>query len=326
MKRPSTGGVLRGLVAVLLTGYIVWRSGPVAILRAAAGVDALPILGAVVLVLADRTLMALRWIVLLRPLSPALRPPLRVLLRIFFLSTFVGTFLPASVGGDAVRAYALTREQVPGAPALASVLMDRVLGVLSLLLVALVGLCLARDLLADVLVLGALALTAAVCLVSALLVFSQAAGEFGRRLFERLPWAAVRRVGQRLLSAVRQYAAHRRDLAIVLAGSIGVQLLRIVQAYLLGRGLRIDAGLEVYVAFIPVILLVMLLPVTINGLGTSQAAFVWLFGRTGVPTSLAVALSILFVALGVVGNLPGGILYATGGAQRDSSSALSRKL
>ncbi len=66
----------------------------------------------------------------------------------------------------------------------------------------------------------------------------------------------------------------------------------------------------VYLAFIPLILLVMLLPVTINGLGTSQVAFVWFFGRVGVPQAEAFALSVLFVALGIVGNLPGGLLYA----------------
>jgi hypothetical protein len=31
-----------------------------------------------------------------------------------------------------------------------------------------------------------------------------------------------------------------------------------------------------------------------------------------VPSAHAVALSVLFVALGVVGNLPGGLLYASG--------------
>ena len=39
-------------------------------------------------------------------------------------------------------------------------------------------------------------------------------------------------------------------------------------------------------------------------------AFVWFFGRIGVPQAEAFALSVLFVALGVVGNLPGGLLYA----------------
>ena len=39
----------------------------------------------------------------------------------------------------------------------------------------------------------------------------------------------------------------------------------------------------------------MLLPVTVNGLGTSQWAFVWLFARVGVSAADAFALSILFV-------------------------------
>jgi hypothetical protein len=76
----------------------------------------------------------------------------------------------------------------------------------------------------------------------------------------------------------------------------------------------------VYIALIPVILLVMLVPVTINGIGTSQLAFVWLFGRVGVPSPQAFALSVIAVSLGIVGNLPGGIIYALGGASGDPAS------
>ena len=65
--------------------------------------------------------------------------------------------------------------------------------------------------------------------------------------------------------------------------------------------------------FVPLILLVMLVPVTINGIGTCQAAFIWSFATVGVGAADAFALSVLFLALGVVGNLPGGVLYATGG-------------
>jgi hypothetical protein len=57
---------------------------------------------------------------------------------------------------------------------------------------------------------------------------------------------------------------------------------------------------------------VMLLPVSINGIGPSQIAFVWFFGRAGVDDAQSFALSILFVALGIIGNLPGGLLYAFG--------------
>ena len=57
----------------------------------------------------------------------------------------------------------------------------------------------------------------------------------------------------------------------------------------------------------------MLLPVTVNGLGTSQVAFVLFFEIAGVPKPAAFALSVLFVALGVVGNLPGGVLWTRSG-------------
>jgi len=65
------------------------------------------------------------------------------------------------------------------------------------------------------------------------------------------------------------------------------------------------------------------LPVTFNGIGTSQAAFVWFFARAGVDAAPAFALSVLFVALGIVGNLPGGILYAFGHSRPDDDRVRS---
>jgi hypothetical protein len=63
-----------------------------------------------------------------------------------------------------------------------------------------------------------------------------------------------------------------------------------------------------------VITLVMQLPITVAGLGTTQYAFEWMFSRAGVPSPVTFALSILFLALGTLGNLPGGVLYAFGAA------------
>ena len=76
-----------------------------------------------------------------------------------------------------------------------------------------------------------------------------------------------------------------------------------------------------YFVSIPVILLIMLLPITINGLGTGQAAFLWTFGAAGVSRPEAFALSVLFIALGIVGNLPGALLYLSGGDAPASSAA-----
>jgi glycosyltransferase 2 family protein len=326
-RLPSAASV-RLAVALGLTAYILWKIDPALVWQHTAGARPGPLVAAVLLVVVDRTLMAWRWLWLLAPFTPrALGPACRdgrrprigvgAILHVFFVSTFVGTFLPASVGGDAVRATALGRLGVPMADAVASVFMDRVLGVLGVLAMAVAGLWLARDLPArpEVLaaVLAALAVTAAGCAAVAAAVFSTRAAALLIALVQRLPWARVRAAGSAVVGAVQRYAAHHRLLGAVTLASIGVQVLRVLQAWCLGLGLGIDAPPSVYFAFIPVILLVMLLPITVNGLGTSQVAFVLFFGTAGVPRPAAFALSILFVALGVVGNLPGGLLWTRSG-------------
>ena len=305
----------RAAVAAGLTAFILWKSHPREVLAALADADWRLIAAAVLLVIVDRALMAYRWVVLLCIIDPAERPRMREVMRIFFVSTFVGTFLPASVGGDAVRAFSMTQLNVRGRDAIASVFLDRMLGVASVLLMAALGLVLAQDLAANRTIVAALVLASAVCAATLLLIFSPRAAAAASRLLALLP-QALRQTGEGILDSVRRYATYRSQLVNVLAGSLAVQVLRIVQAYFLGAGLGIALPLAMYFAFVPLILLVMLLPVTFNGIGTSQAAFVWFFGRAGVAAPVAFALSVLFVALGVVGNLPGGFLYASGRQRR----------
>jgi uncharacterized protein (TIRG00374 family) len=308
--RPWLSRAGRIVVAVGLTGYILWRSHPRAVLAALAGTDWRLIAVAVLLVFVDRALNAYRWIVLLCIVDPARRPPLAAVLKVFFISTFVGTFLP-SVGGDAVRAYSTARLDVRGGDAVASVFMDRMLGVASILIMALIGLLFARDLARNSWVIVSLAASAGVCLFTLLLVFSRHTIRAESAILSRMP-AAVQHAGDRMLESIRRYKAYPGHLANALVCSIAVQVIRILQAYYIGRGLGIEAGLATYFGSIPLILLIVLLPVSVNGIGTSQAAFWWFFGRAGVAPAAAFTLSVLFVALGIVGNLPGGLLYAWG--------------
>lgn len=315
MTRSLAGRLLRALVTILLTGFVLWHADPTAVLQAAAPADLRWTGFAILLVAADRSLMAWRWIRLLCPIPAEARPSLWSLLHVFFVSTFAGTFLPTSVGGDLVRAYGLVRLNVPRATALASVLMDRLLGVVAIVLVGLAGLAGVaaagtRDLISDVNILVSLAVAAAAALAGAAVVFSGRVAAWVRRTGERLPSTRVRTLVSEVTVATRAYDRFHAQLLQVLVGSIAVQAIRIVQAYCLGRALGLGTPLVVYAAFVPTILLIMLLPISINGIGPSQAGFVWLFGLAGMSAAEAFALSVLFVALGVVGNLPGGLLYA----------------
>jgi glycosyltransferase 2 family protein len=277
----------------------------------------IPLAIAISLTLFDRSLMAVRWLLLLRPVPPLMRPLLRRVMRIFFISTFVGTFLPG-VGGELLRAYSLSQERVPMALSVASVAMDRALGVMSVLLLGVMAVWVAPER-APAGVVPFLWVGTVVCGVLGVVIFSEVAARPFVEIASRLPWSGPRRLAGRLLDAVREYRHHHGALTAALAASVGVQVLRVIQAYFLGLSLGIGLALPVYFVAIPLILLIVLLPVSVNGIGTSQAAFVWCFGAMGVGRPEAFALSVLFVALGIVGNLPGGLLYATGGVARQTA-------
>ena len=309
------GKTVRLAIALILTGVVLYLSRPSEILAATASADLRWLAAALGLVLVDRTLMAMRWIDLLVALAPGSRPPLGAVLRVFFVSSFVSNFVP-SVASDMYRAYALSKYDVHLAESTASVLMDRALGVLSVVLVGGVSLLFARNVSVPRELLLSLGLMFAVCAVAAAVVFSETAAGWVRACAALMPIALLRRVAETLTDAVRRYADHHREMVRVLAFSIVVQIIRVLQAWCLGVGLGLSLPASAYFAFIPVIVLVMQLPITPNGLGTTQAAFYWLFLPAGAPAPRVFALSVLFLALGIVGTLPGGILYALGGDRR----------
>lgn len=319
------GKLFRLTVAIALTALVLYWSNPRHILAAAAGADWRWIVAALGLVLVDRSLMAMRWIDLLVALAPGSRPPLGVVLTIFFESSFVSNFVP-SVASDLYRAYALSRYDVHLAESTASVLMDRALGVLSVVLVGGAALPFASGIAERGQLLFWLGLIFFICAVAAAVVFSERAASRVRGMAALIPIAVLQRAATTLTDAVRRYAGHHGVMTKVLAESIVVQVIRVLQAWCLARAIGIELPLVAYFVFIPLIVLIMQLPITINGIGTTQAAFAWLMVPQGADAAAVFALSVLFLALGIVGTLPGGILYGldTGRSPRNTEEALPR--
>jgi glycosyltransferase 2 family protein len=255
------------------------------------------------LVALDRSIMILRWLRLLRASDVNVRTSQAV--SIFLVSSFVGSFLPAGVGGDMARAYGLSRATSASSEALASVAVDRVLGILALLVMGLIGLALwtpatATDWRAPILFVLVLAACAAAFW----------ADRVGRLLIPRSfhGWGVVRRL-LNVGDAVGRYRSRPGVLLRVMGWSVAVQVLRITQAYLLGLGLGIAVPFRYYLVFMPIGLLMLLLPISVSGFGLPQGVIVWLLRPMRVADEQSFALSTLIVLTGLAGNLPGLVLW-----------------
>lgn len=296
---------VRAVVTVAILVYLAGRIDMREAGRALLQLDLRAAAIVLVLIAVDRGVMIVRWLLLLRSSRTGIATKSAVW--IYLVSSFVGSFLPAGVGGDAMRAYTLGQRTADTSEAIASVAVDRLMGMLSIVLLGTAGIALwagrfdpGLRQLGAVMALFIVACAAALFWADRLLRTAIPGGWHGSRHARRL---------LRLADALARYRDRRGALVAVLALSIGVQLLRVLEAYILGRGIGIGVGFAYYLVFMPVGLLMLLLPVSISGFGLPQGVIVWLLRPQGVPEADAFALSTLIVFSGLVGNLPGAWLY-----------------
>ncbi len=295
--------LLRLAITAAILAYLATTIDMANAARAIAAISLPHLILVLMMVAIDRAVMILRWVLLLR----ASGNPITTVdaTRLFLVSSFVGSFLPAGVGADAARAYGLARENTAGSEALASVAVDRLLGVASLVLMAIIGvIAWAPQGRTD----WRIAAAIIVALIACIAVFW--ANEWMRWILpaHRQEGFVTRRV-LRLTDAVGRYRDRRGILVHVLVWSIVVQVLRITQAYVLALGLGMTVPFTYFLLFMPLGLLMLLLPISISGFGLPQGVIVWLLRPMGVPDSQSFALSMLIVLTGLAGNLPGMYLW-----------------
>ena len=294
--------LLRLAITAAILAYLATRIDMAEAARATAAISLPHLILVLMMVALDRAVMILRWVLLLRasgnPIATADAT------RLFLVSSFVGSFLPAGVGADAVRAYGLARENTTGSEALASVAVDRLLGITSLVMMAFVGLVTWPTNQAPWTLPVIVGVGAAACLAAFwaddwmrwILPAHRQDGFFTRRIL-------------RFTDAVGRYRGRRAVLFHVLVWSLVVQVLRITQAHILGVGLGMSVPFAYFLLFMPLALLLLLLPISVSGFGLPQGGIVWMLRPMNVPESQAFALSTLIVLTGLAGNLPGMYLW-----------------
>jgi uncharacterized membrane protein YbhN (UPF0104 family) len=252
-------------------------------------------------------LMALRWRLLLS--AKGIDAPIAWLTRTYFVALFAGQFLPAAIGGDAVRAVELGRRTRDAPEAVASVLIDRLVGLVSLVVLAIAAVAAG----------GGSARRPGVIAVEA--AFGVAAGGALALLFSSRLRGVVARVleprsdghrlaaGGRFYDALHTYRGHSGTLALVGALALVVQLARVGVIALLTRALGLDVPDSVILLTGPVVFASLALPVSLNGIGVREGVFVYfLHGYAARPQ--AVALGLAFYAVGTITALGGAAVLA----------------
>ena len=82
----------------------------------------------------------------------------------------------------------------------------------------------------------------------------------------------------------------------------------IVAIFCLARSLGIEVQFHYFLVFIPVIVMIAAIPVSMAGWGVQEAVFQMFFGSVGVSATEAITLSFVYrISYGLLWSLPGGV-------------------
>lgn len=313
------------LACALLLIYVVDVGGVWRTLSRCDPIWALVALGVFTL---DRVLMSYKWGLLLA--IRGYRVTLKERLMVYCSSMMWGLALPSTVGADGIRILLVRRFGVRVDDALATILVERGLGFISALLMAVMSLLLLRFLVPDAaeydipLLIGIVSLLVAIGVL--LLSFSsKAITSILRLLPQRAAQSSAARLLSRLHEAYRSLALDRRRLTLFFVLTVAEQLLMAVCYGLIALALQLTFNLVFLLAAVPLSILIARLPISIDGLGVYEGIFIGVMSLGGVHPDDSLALSLAARVFQIVVWLPWWLMLVarTGALRPPDDSAKS---
>ena len=212
---------------------------------------------------------------------------------IYFKGIFFNLFLPTSIGGDLYKIHTISKKD-HRFQAVLSVFQDRLMGLVSLCLIGMIS---ANLMLSNIpeslwIILNTLAL-----LSLFIIIFLK----IYKKIFHIL---GLKNRNLRLVTW--------EDTSLflnILSLSFLIQLGSILSVAIIGKGLLLNIPIGYYFIALPLITLLTLLPITFNGIGIREYAFIYLFGLRSISAEDAMAVSLLFFSVQILTGIIGGILY-----------------
>ncbi len=252
---------------------------------------------------------AYRWQILARAQADEI--PLAFLAKSYLVGTFFNNFLPTRFGGDIVRIWDGSRYSKSLIKSSAIVMVERFTGIIVLFLFAVVASLFRLDMARRVpiiwvsLLLGLLGL----CVIATFFLPPTT-----RLLTSLRGPGLLEKIKQKIIflrETILHYRTQKRPFLRATFWALLLQLNVILYYFLIGKALHLHIHIVDFFVFIPIYLIIQIIPITINGLGLREGASIEIFKFYGISPQAAVSFSLIDFAFNLILGLIGGIIYVS---------------
>ncbi len=248
------------------------------------------------------------------------RVPFFYLFRVYHIGVFFNHFLPSNVGGDFVRAYEIGKTTHDPATSLAAVFVERLTGFIVLVIFAVIALVTRIALVENpLLTLAVLGVTFGLIMIVWLAVDKRLIVWFERVLPKPLH-KYLAKFGKFQTSLYR-YQNQPRALLRALWWSLLFNAGAIVYSWLTALAFHQPISLLDLATIIPLTMVVAIVPLSFNGIGLQEWAFVLLFPLIGVPASVGLSAMLTIRLITLSTALLGGVFYLHKQFRREAAIA-----
>jgi glycosyltransferase 2 family protein len=297
---------IRIAVSVLLLSVIAWRTDWSVVGDKFANLNVWLWLASVGVLVFAQVFSAKRWQLFARELH--FERSLPQYCAYYFIGMWFNLSLPTSVGGDVVRVWYLDGKSGRKLAAFASVFLERLNGLLVLIALACAGALFAPVALPSW-------IYASVGSVAACAVLGMASLPLLQR-WRRLP---LNRREQ--LRTVLDLMRVPQVITWATLMSVLVQLSGVVSLWCIGLALGLEVPIAYYAVLGPMVSLLTLLPISVNGMGVREVGMVVFLKPLFVSEGTATTLAVLWFASTAAVSLLGGLVYLLGAYPKAQTAA-----
>lgn len=256
----------------------------------------------------NMTLRTYKWGIILA--VQEIYAPFKTLLTFAFTSSFFNIFLPTAYGGDIIRAYDISKFSNKKLESVTSILVDKGSGTLALFLIATFALLFGYDLIQDIRIvlftIGALLLI----LIFIIIIFHKKEIKKIKIITKIIAFLDREDILKNMYDTFHIYRYHKRESIEILALSLLAQVIAILYYPLIAYSFGLDVPLVYFLVVIPIITVILMLPISISGIGVREGAFIFFFKNFGVLPHEAVSIALVAFGLSIIWSLIGGVVYA----------------
>lgn len=305
MSKAITNHIFRIGISVLFLVLLFTRIDTNILIDSVKSIDIRFFTLAIILFVLFLFIWVLRWQLFLSDINIEVR--FFAILKTLLIGFTLALFLPSTLGTDVGRTFDMARTHDQKIAIVSTVFMDRLIGLLAVVIMSLIAIA----------IMGYQYVNESIIVVIILATLAFGSGWvlfFNKRFMKKFHWVLQLPVIHRfeeslyeLYATIYDMQRKRRLFMATFFISMVMQTFEILAVLMMAYAINIEINPIFFFVFMPIIWIILIIPISIGGLGLREAVFVFFFTQVGMRSTDAVTVSLLYYMLYAITGVVGGI-------------------